>query len=268
MTYRVDEILHESRTDHQHLALFRNQTFGRILALDGVIQTTERDEFIYHEQLTHLPILAHGAVRDVLIIGGGDGGTLEEVLKHPDIARAVMVEIDDGVVTFSKQYLSSICQGAFDDPRTELVIADGAAYVRETDRRFDLIIIDSTDPIGPGKVLFEHAFYEACAKILTPRGILITQGGNPFETSDTIKATLASFRRLFADAHVALATVPTYLLGPMAFGWGCHDPGVRGTDPATVAARLAATDLGLRYYTPDLHRAAFAWPGYLAEKLA
>ena len=150
----IDRVLHETKTYHQHLIIFDNEEFGRVLALDGVVQTTERDEFIYHEMLAHTPILAHGRARNVLIVGGGDGGMLEEVLKHDSVETAVQVEIDDTVVELAKQHLRMICDDAYEDPRTELVIADGVEYVNETDRRFDIIIVDSTDPIGPGEVLF------------------------------------------------------------------------------------------------------------------
>jgi len=172
---KAARVIFESRTEHQHLVLFENQTFGRALALDNVLQTTEKDEFIYHEMLAHVPILAHGRARSVLIIGGGDGGMLEEVLKHQDIERATMVDIDDTVIELSKLHLRSICGEAFEDPRSELVIADGAEFVRTCSERYDVIIIDSTDPIGPGQVLFTQAFYESCKGRLSPGGILVTQ---------------------------------------------------------------------------------------------
>ena len=153
----INRVLHETKTNHQHLIIFDNEEFGRVLALDGVVQTTEQDEFIYHEMLAHAPILAHGRARNVLIVGGGDGGMLEEVLKHDSVETAVQVEIDDTVVELAKQHLRMICGNAYDDPRTELVIADGVEYVNETDRRFDIIIVDSTDPIAPAKSYSDSA---------------------------------------------------------------------------------------------------------------
>ena len=147
---RVGEMLYDSETDHQRLKVFENGTFGRVLTLDDVVQTTEGDNFIYHEMMTHVPILAHGAARRVLIIGGGDGGMAREVLRHDSVAHVTMVEIDAGVVDFSKQYLPMLSAGAFDDPRLELVIADGAGFIRQTAGGYDVIIVDSTDPIGPG----------------------------------------------------------------------------------------------------------------------
>src|SRR3546814_15690 len=181
---KVDEVLYEGKSEHQHLVLFENSDFGRVLILNGVIQTTERDEFVYHEMLAHLPILAHGAAAKVLVIGGGDGGMLEEVLKHRMVERAVLVEIDVAVIDFSKQHLRSICGDAFDNPRTEVVVDDGVNFVAATDERFDVIISDSTDPIGPGEVLYTERYYAACKRCLTPGGVLVTQNGVPFMQAD------------------------------------------------------------------------------------
>lgn len=266
--YRAERVLYESRSEHQHLVLFENPTFGRMLALDGAIQTTERDEFIYHEMLAHVPILAHGKARRVLIIGGGDGGMLEEVLKHKTVERVTMVEIDASVVTFSREHLSKICGQAFEDPRTNLVIADGARFVAEAAERYDVVIVDSTDPIGPGAVLFTESFYRHCHRILGPGGILVTQNGVPFMQADELRGSLTHFRRIFRDATCYLATIPTYTGGPMAFGWASDDGGLRALPEAVLAARLAATAIVTRYYTPAVHVAAFALPPYIAEIIA
>ena len=175
--FSIDNMLHEVRTEHQHLVIFENARMGRVMALDGVIQTTEADEFIYHEMLTHVPILAHGAARRVLIIGGGDGGMLREVAKHKSVERITMVEIDAGVVEFCRQYLPNHSAGAYDDPRFKLVIDDGVNFVNQTDETFDVIISDCTDPIGPGESLFTSAFYEGCARCLNEGGIFVAQNG-------------------------------------------------------------------------------------------
>ncbi|MEM6680129.1 MAG: polyamine aminopropyltransferase, partial [Pseudomonadota bacterium] len=148
---RESRVLYDSETALQRIRVFENHRFGRVLTLDDVVQTTEGDEFIYHEMLAHVPILAHGSARRVLIIGGGDGGMAREVLRHPGVEHVTMVEIDEGVVTFAKEYLPSLSAGAFEDARLELVIADGAAFVQESSAEFDVIISDSTDPIGPGE---------------------------------------------------------------------------------------------------------------------
>lgn len=265
VSLKVEKVLYDSQTEHQHLVLFENATFGRVLSLDTVLQTTERDEFIYHEMLTHVPILAHGGVRRVLIIGGGDGGMLEEILKHQDVEKVTMVEIDEGVVQFSRQYLPSICGSAFDDPRLDLVIADGAAFVANTDERYDVVIVDSTDPVGPGEALFTRRFYENCRRSLAAGGVLVTQNGVPFLQGRELADTMAVFREIFADHTAYIATVPTYIGGPMAFGWGSDDAGIRATPLATIEKRFAQAQLRTDYYTPAVHKAAFALPPYIAR---
>lgn len=259
---RVETLLYDSRTDHQRLKVFENPTFGRILTLDDVVQTTEADNFIYHEMLTHVPIIAHGAARRVCIIGGGDGGMAREVLRHASIERVTMVEIDAGVIAFSKQYLPMLSRGAFDDSRLDLVIADGAEYIRTTEERFDIIIIDSTDPIGPGEVLFTDSFYGHARRALIPGGILVTQNGVPFLQGEELTNTMRAFKALFADATCYLATVPTYAGGPMAFGWGT-DGEARHAPLEELARRFAAAGIDTDYYTPEVHKAAFALPPWV-----
>ena len=157
------------KTDHQDLIIFENAAFGRVMALDGVVQTTERDEFIYHEMMTHVPLLAHGHAKDVLIIGGGDGAMLREVSRHQNVETISMVEIDAGVVSFCRQYLPNHNAGSYDDPRFNLVIDDGVNFVNQTTQTFDVIISDCTDPIGPGASLFTSSFYEGCKRCLKRR---------------------------------------------------------------------------------------------------
>ena len=262
---KADKVLYDSETDHQRLVVFENATFGRVLTLDGVVQTTEGDEFIYHEMLAHLPILAHGAAKKVLIVGGGDGGLLEEVLKHRGVETVTQVEIDAGVVDFSKQYLPSICKNAYDDPRLELVIADGVDFVAGCAERYDVAIVDSTDPVGPGAVLFSESFYGKAKHCLAPGGILVTQNGVPFLQGDELRDTMRAFKALFADAACYLATVPSYAGGPMAFGWGSDDAAKRATDLATLEERYAEAGIATRYYNPAVHKAAFSLPNYVKE---
>ena len=263
---RVDRMLYDSETEHQRLKVFENATFGRVMTLDDVVQVTERDNFIYHEMLTHVPILAHGAARHVLIVGGGDGGMAREVLRHESVARVTMVEIDAGVVEFSKQYLPGISAGAFDDPRLDLVIADGAAFMRGDGDAFDVIIVDSTDPVGPGEVLFTDTFYGHAKRRLTDDGVLVTQNGVPFLQGDELTNTMRAFRALFADASCYLATVPSYAGGPMAFGWGTDGP-ARKTPAEVLRGRFEASGIETGYYTPEVHAGAFALPGYVRKLL-
>ncbi|MFV3306749.1 polyamine aminopropyltransferase [Pseudomonas sp. NY15181] len=265
--FSVDRMLHEVRTEHQHLVIFENARMGRVMALDGVIQTTEADEFIYHEMLTHVPILAHGAAKRVLIIGGGDGGMLREVSKHASVEHITMVEIDGTVVDMCKEFLPNHSKGAFDDPRLNLVIDDGMRFVATTTEKFDVIISDSTDPIGPGEVLFSENFYQACHRCLSEGGVLVTQNGTPFMQLDTVRNTAGRMNGLFADWHFYQAAVPTYIGGSMTFAWGSTNPALRHVDVATLAQRFAASGIQTRYYNPAIHQGAFALPQYVLQAI-
>jgi spermidine synthase len=266
--FQITKVLYDSKTEHQRLRLFEHPRFGKILTLDDVTQTTEKDEFVYHEMMTHVPILAHGAARNVLIVGGGDGGILEEVLKHPSVEKATMVEIDAGVVEFSKQFLSEICKDAFEDPRTDLVIDDGFAFMGNCKESFDVIIVDSTDPQGPGEILFTSEFYGLCKQRLTPGGVLVTQNGVPFMQGEELRQSATFLRDYFADVSCYLATIPTYVFGAMAMGWATDNAGLRQVPLETLQARCKRLHLGARYYTPEVHKAAFALPPYVSELLA
>jgi spermidine synthase len=261
--FRVDEVLYESETGHQHLVIFENARFGRVMALDGVVQTTEADEFVYHEMITHVPVIAHGRARRVLIIGGGDGGVLRECAKHASVERVVQVEIDSAVIDMAKQLLPRHSDGAFDDPRAEIVIADGLDYLRSTDERFDVIISDSTDPIGPGEALFTGDFYAACKRALNDGGIVTTQNGVPFMQPDELATTAQRLRAQFDDASFFAAAVPTYVGGIMAFAWASDDASLRRHDVTTLAKRMADAGIETRYYTPAVHAAAFALPRFV-----
>jgi spermidine synthase len=263
--FAVDKLLHEVRTEHQHLVIFENARMGRVMALDGVIQTTEADEFIYHEMLTHVPILAHGRAQRVLIIGGGDGGMLREVRKHKSVEHITMVEIDGTVVEMCKQFLPNHSSGAFDDPRLNLVIDDGMRFVATTEEKFDVIISDSTDPIGPGEVLFSENFYQACRRCLNPGGILVTQNGTPFMQLEGVQNTAGRMRGLFPDWHFYHAAVPTYIGGSMTFAWGATDAATRKLPLETLQQRFAGSGIVTRYYNPQVHLGAFALPQFVLQ---
>lgn len=264
---RIDKLYFENKTDHQHLMIFHNAMLGRVMTLDGVVQTTEADEFIYHEMMAHVPIMAHGAVSRVLIIGGGDGGMLREVLKHP-VKHVTQVEIDASVVDMAKQYLPKHSNGAYDDPRLDLVIADGMQFVRDSHDRFDVIIVDSTDPIGPGEVLYSDDFYALADARLTDGGVIVTQNGVPFLQPDELTTTHRRLQRHFGDASFYCAPVPTYYGGFMTFGWATDNPALRHVDSDTLAARFEAAGLETRYYNPAIHAASFALPQYIVRALA
>ncbi|MCW1875510.1 polyamine aminopropyltransferase [Erwinia sp. INIA-01] len=266
--FSVDNVLYREQTGHQDLIIFENAALGRVMALDGVVQTTERDEFIYHEMMTHIPLLAHGAAESVLIIGGGDGAMLREVSRHQSIKKITMVEIDAGVVTFCKQYLPNHSQGAYDDPRFTLVIDDGVNFVKQTEEKFDVIISDCTDPIGPGESLFTSDFYEGCHRILNENGIFVAQNGVCFLQQDEAVNSHRKLGHYFTDVSFYQAAVPTYYGGIMTFAWASDNPALRQLDAPTIAARFAASGLTCRYYNPAIHAGSFALPQYLLNALA
>ncbi len=266
MTFAVERVLYEMQTEHQHLVLFEHKLFGKVLMLDGATQVTTRDEFIYHEMMTHVPIFAHGRAREVLIVGGGDCGIAEEVLKHTSVARLTQVEIDASVVEFSKEHFPEFTGPVLSDQRFDLIIDDGMNYVAGTDRRFDVIIVDSTDPQGPGKVLFTYDFYAACKRCMAPGGVMVTQNGVPFLQPDELISSVGHFRKLFADGGCYVAAIPTYVGGHMAMGWAADDAQLRHVGVETLAARYAAAGrFPTKYWTPEVHKAAFALPRFIAE---
>lgn len=263
-SHEVKKVLFEGRSKYQNVGVFESGRFGRILALDGVVQCTEGDEFVYHEMLTHLPILAHGKVESVLIIGGGDGGILEEVLKHKSVKRATMVEIDGEVIEVAKKYLPKICGKAFSDKRTNLIVGDGAAYVAETKNRYDLVIVDRPDPVGPATVLFSEGFYRNCRRVMKPNAILVAQNGVPHMQGPELTEAIKLFQKIWTESGSYLAVVPTYVCGFMSMTWA-SDRDITDVDPRKVFARFDAAKLpALRYYNPEIHFAAFALPNFVA----
>jgi spermidine synthase len=269
MSYEVKRVIHETQTSHQHLVLFDHAFFGKMLMLDGATQVTSRDEFVYHEMMTHVPILAHGHAKEVLIVGGGDCGIAEEVLKHKSVKRLTQVEIDAAVVEFAKQHFPEFTKPVLADTRFDLVIDDGMKYVAKTDRRFDVIIVDSTDPQGPGKVLFSQKFYAACRRCMAKGGVLVAQKGVPFFQSGELTAGIRKLRSLFADGYCYVAAIPTYVGGHMAMSWATDDVKLRHASVKTIAARYdRAGRFPTRYWTPEVHVAAFALPRFIADKVA
>ena len=269
MTYQAERVLYETQTEHQHLVLFEHPFCGTMLMLDGAIQVTSKDEFVYHEMMTHVPILAHGRAREVLIVGGGDCGIAEEALKHKSVERVTQVEIDASVVEFAKEHFPEFTAPVLADKRFELVIDDGMNYVAKTERRFDVIIVDSTDPQGPGKVLFSEEFYAGCRRCMRKGAVMVTQNGVPIFQADELTAGIAKFRKLFADGACYVAAIPTYVGGHMAMGWATDDAALRKASVKTIAGRYRkAGSFATKYWTPEVHVAAFALPRFIAEKVA
>lgn len=244
----------EGRSAFQHVEILDTVAFGRALVLDGALQTTVADEFCYHELLVHIPLLAHPNPRRVLIVGGGDGGALRHALMHP-IERAVLVEIDELVVTACREWLPELAGGAFEHARATLIIGDGLAYLRETTEPFDVILVDSTDPVGPAEGLISEEFYRLCAEALAPDGLLAMQTGSPLLMRAELDAAAGRMRAAFPIVATYLGHVPAYpgVLWSFTIGSKRLDPREPRREPP----------LGTRYYTPAGHRAAFALPAYL-----
>jgi spermidine synthase len=268
--FRVVRELARVRSDFQDIAIFESETHGRVMTLDGVVQITEGDEFVYQEMIAHVPILAHGAAQSVLIIGAGDGGVLKRVLMHPGVTKAVMVEIDGEVIRLSKEFLPTIGGTAWSDPRAEVIVGDGIDYVKKApDASFDVIIVDSTDPIGVGEVLFTDEFYQNCARILTARGVIVNQCGVPAMQADELRDTSARRRQFFPHVTAYVAAVPTYVGGYMTLGWAGKDPTLTQQTAAMIAERAQAAGIvgTTEYWTPEIHRAAFFLPPYISKHL-
>jgi spermidine synthase len=268
--FLVKRELARVRSAFQDIVIFESFSHGRVMVLDGVIQITERDEFVYQEMLTHVPLLAYGSAADVLVIGAGDGGVLRRVLQHPSVRRAVMVEIDGEVIRLAREFLPGIAGEAWDDPRAQVIVGDGIDYVqRAPDASFDVIIVDSTDPIGVGEVLFTDDFYRNCGRILTSRGLVVNQCGVPFMQADELRETSARRARFFPHVTAYVAAVPTYVGGFMTLGWAGKDAAMTALPAdeirrrAEVAGILGTTE----YWTPEIHAGSFHLPPYIARHL-
>jgi spermidine synthase len=258
------EPLHSEDSAFQHIDVYEHPTFGRTLVLDGAVQTSERDEFLYHEMLVHVPLIAHPAPERVLVIGGGDGGTLRRVLEHPSVTDAVMVEIDDRVTAVSREFMPSIGGEVWDDPRATVLFEDGNAYIHADGEPFDAIVVDSSDPVGPGIVLFETPFYARCLQRLRPGGVFVAQVGSPVYFQDEMRMAYRNARAAFPDVRLYLGHVATY----PGVVWSFMLAGERlEIDVATAAARAAERKLDVRAWTPELHAGAFALPGFVLDGL-
>lgn len=260
---RASEVLCEVETDHQRLVIFANPTWGTVMMLDGICQLTTADEFIYHEMLAHVPLMLLEEPRRVLVIGGGDGGVLREVLKHPSVAKATMCEIDRTVVDMALRYFPEVPGKVFDDPRADVVIADGLAYLDATSERFDCIIVDSSEPVGPSAVLHTRDFFAACKRALKSGGMLVTQNGLPFMAPDHLAGTTRVLASLFKRVAPYLCAQPCYFGGPFALNLATNAEAALAVNAKLLAKRQKKRAIaGLRYWTPAVHTGAFALPAY------
>lgn len=263
------DVLYEAQSEYQKVRVLESYKYGKMLALDEMVMTTIEDEFHYHEMISHPAMFAHGSAKNILVIGGGDGGTVRELLKH-DVEKVTMVEIDDKVVEACKEHLPQIA-ASFDDPRLELRIEDGIKFVQEAqDASYDLLIVDGSDPVGPAEGLFSVSFYENCKRLLKDKGILVAQGESPKFNDGAFKELNHTLQDIFGQANtkVNLFFVPTYPTGMWSFQWGVKGD-IEPLDMVAIEERIASYSKKneFRYYNADIHRSAFALPNFVKQMI-
>jgi spermidine synthase len=260
-------LIHRRQTPYQLLEVYDTPELGRMFRLDGCNMTSERDEFFYHENLVHPALIAHPDPRAALIIGGGDGGSAEEILKHSTIEHCDMVELDGAVVEVAKAYFANVHRGAFDDPRLHLTIGDGLAWLKAPPRRYDLIALDLTDPVGPSSQLYTPEFFADCRAALTPQGAMVMHIGSPISHPARVKESMNYLLRIFATVQPCFVHIPLYG-STWGFAVAADSLDVAGLAPEQVEARLVERGVGDRqYYNGAMHRALFSLPEYLKALL-
>jgi len=260
----VKTVLHSVQSPFQRVDILDTTGFGRIMTLDGLMMVTERDEFVYHEMISHVPLLVHANPKRVLVIGGGDGGTLREVLRHDSVQEAVLCEIDGEVVDAARKFLPYVASG-LNHPRAKIHIADGVEFVRGSDAgSFDVVIVDSTDPIGPGVGLFSGAFYKEVRRILRPGGIVMAQCESPWENAIDLKKVYGNLKEAFQGVYAMTGTIPTYPFG--YWSWGFASDTVHPHANIDME-RARAIEKTTRYYNSEIHAGAFALPNFLKQRL-
>ncbi len=264
LSIRINKQLHSEQSEYQRIDVFESPEFGRFLTLDGLMMLTEKDEFIYHEMITHVAMASNPEIKNILVIGAGDGGTVRELTRYDSIENIDMVEIDERVVEVSREFLPvTACK--LDDPRVHIFYDDGLRFVRRKENLYDLIIVDSTDPFGPGEGLFTSEFYGNCFSALTENGILVNQHESPYYAEDA-KAMQRAHRRIkefFDICRVYQVHIPTYPSGHWLFGFAS-----KNIDPLNAdAEKWNALGIKTKYYNTDLHKGCFAIPNYVKELL-
>ncbi|WP_422004429.1 polyamine aminopropyltransferase [Roseivirga pacifica] len=270
LSLKHDGKLYDVQSDYQRVSVFNTQAYGNMLTLDGMVMTTEKDEYVYHEMITHIPMLTHPNPKRALVIGGGDGGTARELLRHDSLEEVVMVEIDDKVIEASKMHLPTIAS-ALEHPKLNLIVDDGIKYVNDAaDESFDLVIVDSTDPVGPAEGLFTVDFYKEVYRILSKDGVMVTQSESPRFNSKVFKEIFQTYRGIYGQeqVHCYLAYIPTYPTGMWSFSYsskgGAHP--IANFDEAK--SKAFAKEHRLKYYNEDLHKAAFALPSFVRDMIS
>ena len=267
--FEINKTLFEGKSEYQDVSIYENDSLGRILTLDGIIQITECDEFVYQEMMTHVPLFSHENPKNVLIIGGGDGGILREALRHKGIKRVVMSEIDQLVVDACIEYMPSINNHGkvYKDPRTQLIVGDAFSFVKDTDLKFDVVIIDSTDPIGPGEKLFSYEFYKNLVQTLNENAVVSTQGGVPQFQPGEVGATLSCLEDAGLRANCYIAAVPTYYGGYMTFGFGAYKSNWSLPKLKALEQRYSRARITTKHYSPKMHLASFVLPPWIEDDI-
>ena len=258
LTLKVREILYNGESKYQKIDVIDTEAFGKVLLLDGLVMTTDKDEFFYHEMISHIPLLAHPCPERVLVIGGGDGGTVREVLRHPSVKEVVLCEIDQEVIDVSKKYFPTIaCR--LDDPRVKIHIEDAVEYIKTQKNSFDAVLIDSTDPLGPGVGLFTEEFYTNVKNSLRENGVMSAQTESPVVCQKEFKLINSLLKKVFSVVKPYFAPVPTYPGGN--WSWTFCSTGIQPENNNEIlAAELEKTS---KYYNREIHKAVFAVPNYV-----
>jgi len=260
ITLKISDVLHTEESEFQKIDVVETNQFGTLLVLDGMVMTTDKDEFVYHEMISHIAMNTHPNPKKVLVVGGGDGGAIREIVKYPSVEKAILAEIDGRVIEVSKQYLPDIAAG-LSDPRVDVQVIDGIKHVHEHKNEYDIIIVDSTEPIGPAEGLFAKEFYKSIYEALKEDGIMVAQTESPFINNDLISRVFKDINTIFPITRLYLANIPTYPSGLWSFTIGSKQ-----YDPlAVLESQMKETNT--KYYTPAIHKSVFALPKFVADLL-
>lgn len=258
ITMKINKTLHVEQTEWQFLEMAETAEWGNMLFLDGMVMTSQKDEFVYHEMVAHVPLFTHPNPENVLVVGGGDGGVIREVMKHPKVKKATLVDIDGKVIEYSKLYLPEIA-GELDNPRVEVIVGDGFMHIAKSENEYDVIMVDSTEPMGPAVDLFTKGFYAGIHKALKEDGLFVAQSDNPWFKADLIKQVQSDVKEIFPITKLYTANIPTY-----PSGLWCFTIGSKKHDPLAVPDEQFH-EVDTKYYTKELHTAAFVLPKFVKD---
>lgn len=259
ITTKISKTVHTEKSDFQQIDIIETNQFGRMLVLDGMVMTTNKDEFVYHEMITHVALNTHPNPKKVLVVGGGDGGAIREIIKHPSVEKAVLAEIDGRVIETSKEFLPEIA-GALDNPKVDVQVVDGIKYIHDNKNEFDVIMVDSTEPIGPAVGLFEKGFYQGIYDCLKEDGILVAQTESPWFNADLIKRVFKDIKSIFPITRLYTVSIPTYPSGLWSFTMGS-----KKYDPLAISDEQLKELVDTKYYTPRIHKSVFQLPKFVED---